>query len=234
MFTLDTSLFTPEGFVEAWELFPGFELLDSNNERYEIEETIETEEEVSLLILDDESEVKVATRFIEKNDIKIGDDLINNKPIRFMSIEEEGFNVEIVERSEGVEYGTFGKYDFIPHRYLTGFIHNRKMFFNGLLFSHLLERYTDDNRVFFRVKTNEFAEDMLYLVRSLGGTGFYHLFYDDASFYEVEIQLPDYFEEGTPSRKITDIESLGNEEVIEFVTKQDNFIVNDFICLTKR
>lgn len=229
MFPLDTRLLTPRGLVEVWELFPGDYLVDSSNTPFEIIETEESEKDTLKIILEDNTTIDLTEDYVKDLGLSVGEDLIIPDPVRFIDVEERGLAPRILNRREGINYGAFGLYEFIPHHYLMDNTDNRKMFFEGLLFSQSLESHTDTNEVIFLVKYPGFAEDLLYLIRSLGGTGDYHMFFHDTVYYEVTIQLPKYFEEGVPTRKITDIKKGARVDTLELLTEQSDFILNHFI-----
>lgn len=233
MFTLDTELFTPSGFIEAWELFEEDELVDSNNQKHTIQKVIERTEEVCLITLEDFTTLKLAKRIINNYDLKVGSDLILSNPVRYLDTEDGSVFPWLVQRQEGVDFGSYGKYQFIPYQYLYSFVENRKKFFQGLLFSQSVEGHTENGFVYFLVAYAEFADNLVTLAKSLGGNGNYHMFYSDGEYYEVTIELPTYFEEGVPARRIHSIEEIGKEETLEFITEQKDFITGDYLKIEK-
>lgn len=231
MITLDTEVLTPYGLIEAWKLFPGNELLDSNSIAHEIIETNESKQTGYRVELEDESSFIVSKNYLENSSLTIGDNLLMDTPVSLYKLEDSRIDFQPVLLIDGLEFGNLGKYNSIPFYYTMNTIDNRKKFFQGLMFSQLLEKYTDDNRIILLVGYKEFAEDILYLVRSLGGTGFYHQFYSNGYFYELGIQLPSYFNEGVPKREVISIEECGERDFISFETEQKELIVNSFILL---
>lgn len=232
MITYDTEVLTPYGLIEAWKLFPGDELLDSDSKPYKIEDVKESTGKGYLVTLDDESEFVISEKYLNHFSIEIDKDLIINKPISLVNLEAERPDFDPVIPLDGLEFGNFGKYLSIPFYYTMNNIENRKTFFQGLLFSHLLQAHNDINEVVLLVGNNEFAHDILYLVRSLGGTGYYHMFYTEGYYYELTLRLPEYFGEGTPYRKVIKIEELEEEQdFLDFETKQNEYVISDFILL---
>lgn len=233
MFTLDTEILTPEGFIETWELFEGDTLVDSDNNKHVIKETIDSKEMVYSITLEDFTTFKLSKRALIEYNIAIGSDLALSAPVRFFSVEDGSTSPRLVQRQEGVDFGSYGKYEFIPQQYLLSFVENRKKFFQGLLFSQSVEKYTDDGRVYFLVGYKEFADNLVFLAKSLGGRGTYHMFYSDGEYYEVTIWLPSYFDEGKPTLKVIDIKELEAEETIKFITDQKSYVIDDFIKIEK-
>lgn len=227
-------LLTPYGLLEAWKLFPGDELLDGDGNVFTIESMSEQDKTISKISVEDETSLHISKDYLDRTNLNVGSDLLNNKPFYIKKLEEAQVNLEPFTPSDGIEFGTFAKYLNIPFYYTLNTIENRKVLFQGLLFSQSLESYTDDNRVIFLNKYGSFAEDVLYLVRSLGGTGFYHKFYHEGDYYELDIQLPSYFNEGTPTRRIVEIEELETEKVLTIKSNQKHFIVNDFLKITNK
>lgn len=234
MFTLDTEILTPNGLIEAWKLFPGDELLDRENEAHVIEDVSIEKELTHLVTLEDETEFLLADSFLERIDLKVNDDLILGNPISLTELESVRPDYQPVLLIDGMEFGNYGKYESIPFYYTMNTIKNRKSFLQGLFFSQLVVANNDMNEVIMLVSNNEFAEDILYLVRSLGGTGYYYMFYSGQEYFEVTINLPKYFNEGVPSRKVVKISEDIERDLLYFETKQKSFIIKDFITILNK
>lgn len=231
MFTLDTEILTSNGLIEAWKIFPGDELLDSNSKAYEITDMYEAKETTCLLTLEDETQLQASKSFLLKQNIRTGKNLILDKPISIIELENNRPDYQPVLPVDGLDFGNYGKYNSIPFYYTMNTVENRKAFLQGLLFSQLVVSNNDMNEVILLVSNNEFAENILYLVRSLGGTGYYYMFYSKQEYFEVTINLPVYFKEGIPTRKITKIETIEEKDLLYFQSAQKDFVVNQFIVI---
>lgn len=231
MITFDTEVLTPYGLIEAWKLFPGDELLDDENNIHEVIDTKEEYKDGYLVELEDESSFVISKEYAKKINLKKGSDLILDSVTNLEKLEQSRMDFQPVLVIDGLEFGNLGKYQSIPFYYTMNTAENRKRFFQGLLFSQLLERHSDDNTIVFLVAYKEFAEDVLYLVRSLGGSGYYHQFYSNGYYYEVNIQMPSYFNEGIPTKKVINISDYGKHEFISFEGTNDTIIINGFTLL---
>ena len=234
MITLGTQVLTPYGFKEAWKLFEDDELLSIDSKRNLIHSTETQKTSVSTVYLEDGTSFDMSDEGIERHGIEVGRDLQQDEPIRFIGLEDESDGFAVLDRREGVDFGSFAKYEFIPHTYLMTSLESRQAFFEGLLYSQSLESKLSDGKVNFLVKHNGFADDLVYLVRSLGGNGLYLFFYKESAYYEVEVDLPKYFNEGVPKRLVSKIKDAGQKDTIKFDVDHDNFIINDFIQIPGR
>jgi len=160
------------------------------------------------------------------------------------------------------KYGLYGSYannKFIPMPYLVNSIRNRVSLLQGLLDSDGTLDYTSGKGVSFTTVSPKLRDDIIFLVRSLGGISRYHeklgVRHHDGMktkgqmFFRVSISLPPEIEPFRISRKksvynnkvgkgnrsttryITDIELVGQEECqcILVDAKDSLYLTNDFI-----